>query len=169
MLREQLGQRRLRCNGDQRRPSTATAKGLGSKLLWRGAYGCHARDAAGLASPTDRAEIGWHWQTGMRPTEKIGGDRGSGGAPGERKPQLGISANQGALGNLGHKVGRGTIAEMLARHGMEPGTRAGAKDHLKEFLTQHWDLILATQYVAAHGEEFQNDHKRPEVLNAVVL
>jgi hypothetical protein len=27
---------------------------------------------------------------------------------------------QGALCNLGHQVGRGTIAEMLARHGIEP-------------------------------------------------
>jgi hypothetical protein len=27
---------------------------------------------------------------------------------------------QGALSHLGHEVGRGTIAQMLARHGMEP-------------------------------------------------
>jgi hypothetical protein len=38
---------------------------------------------------------------------------------------------QGALSNLGHEIGRGTIAEMLARHGDWAGARAGAEDHLE--------------------------------------
>ena len=32
---------------------------------------------------------------------------------------------QGALSNLGHAVGRGTIAQMLARHGIEPAPERG--------------------------------------------
>jgi hypothetical protein len=56
VLREQLGQKRLRFNDDQRRRLAAKAKGLGSKLL-RGGYDSHARDPAGLASSADRAEI----------------------------------------------------------------------------------------------------------------
>ena len=56
----------------------------------------------------------------MRPTQKIGEVRGSGGAHGERKPHLGYLAIQAALSDLGHEVGRGTIAEILARDGMEP-------------------------------------------------
>jgi transposase len=53
---------------------------------------------------------------------------------------------QGALSNLGHKVGRGTIAEMLARHGMEPAPERERKTTWKEFLTQHWDLIVAADF-----------------------
>ena len=53
---------------------------------------------------------------------------------------------QGALGNLGHKVGRGTIAEMLARHGVEPAPERERKTTWKEFLRKHWDLIVAADF-----------------------
>jgi hypothetical protein len=38
---------------------------------------------------------------------------------------------QGALSNLGHQVGRGTIAEMLARHGIELAPEREAEDELE--------------------------------------
>jgi hypothetical protein len=57
VLREQLGEKRLRFNDDQRRRLAAKAKGLGRKLFPRGGYDCKARDPAGLASPADRAEV----------------------------------------------------------------------------------------------------------------
>ena len=63
------------------------------------------------------------------PSEKIGGDRGSGGAHGERKPRLGHLRIQGALSNLGPDVGRGTIAEIFSLAWDGAGTRAGAQDH----------------------------------------
>ena len=53
---------------------------------------------------------------------------------------------QGALSNLGHEVGRGTIAEMLARHGIEPAPERERKTTWKEFLTRHWDLIVAADF-----------------------
>jgi hypothetical protein len=53
---------------------------------------------------------------------------------------------QGALSNLGHKVGRGTIAEMLARHGIEPAPERERKRTWKEFLTQQWDRIVAADF-----------------------
>ena len=53
---------------------------------------------------------------------------------------------QGALSNLGHQVGRGTIAEMLARHGIEPAPERERKTTWKEFLRQHWDLIVAADF-----------------------
>ena len=57
VLREPLGQKRLRFNDDQRRRLATKAKGLGRKLLREVAYDCHTRAPAGLASPADRAEI----------------------------------------------------------------------------------------------------------------
>jgi hypothetical protein len=53
---------------------------------------------------------------------------------------------QGALANLGHEVGRGTIAHMLARHGIELAPERERKTTWKEFLTQHWDLIVAADF-----------------------
>ena len=55
---------------------------------------------------------------------------------------------RGALSNGrpyrdGHQVGRGTIAEVLARHGIEPAPERERKTTWKEFLRQHWDLIVA--------------------------
>jgi hypothetical protein len=42
------------------------------------------------------------------------------------------------------QMGRGTIAEMLARHGVEPAPER--KTSWKEFLRQHWDLIVAADF-----------------------
>jgi putative transposase len=53
---------------------------------------------------------------------------------------------QEALSNLGHTLGRGTIAEILARHGIEPAPERERKTTWKEFLTQHWELIVAADF-----------------------
>jgi hypothetical protein len=58
----------------------------------------------------------------------------------------GYRRTEGALSNLGHEVGRGTIAEMLARHGIEPAPERERKRTWKEFLTQHWDRIVAADF-----------------------
>jgi hypothetical protein len=54
----------------------------------------------------------------------------------ERLGQKRLRFNR-SLSNLDHQVGRGTIAEMLARHGMEPAPEWERKTTRKEFLTQH--------------------------------
>src|SRR5215831_5341860 len=38
---------------------------------------------------------------------------------------------QGALANLGHEVGRGTIANILKEHALEPAPERERKDHLE--------------------------------------
>jgi putative transposase len=53
---------------------------------------------------------------------------------------------QGALANLGHDIGRGTIAAILARHGIEPAPERARKTTWKEFLGQHWDLMVAADF-----------------------
>src|SRR5215469_12171500 len=59
-----------------------------------------------------------------------------------KKTAVGYRRIQGALSNLGHEVGRGTTAEMLARQ-MEPAPERKRKITWKEFLTRHWDMIVA--------------------------
>ena len=50
----------------------------------------------------------------------------------------------GALKNLGHTVARTTIANVLARHGIEPAPER--KTTWKEFLRSHWDVLAATDF-----------------------
>jgi hypothetical protein len=49
----------------------------------------------------------------------------------------------GAMSNLGHNLGRGTVANILQKHGIEPAPERLRKTTWKEFLTQHWELIVA--------------------------
>jgi hypothetical protein len=52
----------------------------------------------------------------------------------------------GALSNLGQHVARGTIANILKRHRLEPAPERSRKTTWKEFLTRHWELIVAADF-----------------------
>ena len=64
----------------------------------------------------------------------------------EENRNWGYRRIQGALSNLGHELARSTIAEMLKRHGIEPAPERSRKTTWKEFLTQHWELIVAADF-----------------------
>ena len=53
---------------------------------------------------------------------------------------------QGALSNLGHELARGTIANILKRNAIEPAPERVRKTTWKEFLTQHWEQIVAADF-----------------------
>jgi putative transposase len=143
VLREQLGDRRLRFNDDQRRRLAVRAKGLGRKLL---------AEVASLVTPDTL--MAWHRK--LIAEKYDGHHKRSPGRP--RTPQeredlvvrmaeenriWGYRRIQGALSNLGFKIARSTICDILRRHGMEPAPERGRKTTWKEFLTQHWELIVA--------------------------
>src|SRR5678815_2681698 len=48
--------------------------------------------------------------------------------------------------NLGHELARSTIAQILQRHGIEPAPERKRKTTWKEFLTRHWDMIVAADF-----------------------
>jgi putative transposase len=52
----------------------------------------------------------------------------------------------GALSNLGHKLARGTVSNILKRNGIEPAPERSRKTRWKEFLAQHWDMIVAADF-----------------------
>ena len=56
---------------------------------------------------------------------------------------LGAIGASRALANMGHEIGRGTIAAILARNGIEPAPERLRKTTWKEFLEQHWHTIEA--------------------------
>ncbi|HKD09619.1 MAG TPA: hypothetical protein VKB79_27180 [Bryobacteraceae bacterium] len=60
--------------------------------------------------------------------------------------QWGYRRIQGALANLGHTAAASTIADILRRNGIEPAPERSRKPSWKEFLTQHWELIVAADF-----------------------
>src|SRR5713101_5784669 len=145
-LREQLGPRRLRFTDAQRRRLAAKAKTLGRRALW---------DIATIVTPDTllawhRRLIAHHYDGSAR--------RGPGrpAVPAEVRALIvrvatenrdwGYTRIQGALANLDHPVGRGTIANILREHGLEPAPERVKKTTWTEFVKTHWDVLAAADF-----------------------
>ena len=61
-------------------------------------------------------------------------------------PNWGYTRIQGALANLSHKVGRGTIANVLKSNGMQPAPERGKRTTWSTFLKAHWKLLAASDF-----------------------
>src|ERR1035438_10508129 len=133
VLREQLGSQRLRLNNDQRRRLAAKAKGLGRRLL---------DEIATLV--TSETLLAWHRK--LIAQKYDGSDHRGPGRPrtdgeiealvvrmAEENRDWGYRRILGALSNLGQHVARGTIANILKRHGLEPAPERSRKTTWKEF------------------------------------
>jgi transposase InsO family protein len=64
----------------------------------------------------------------------------------EENRTWGYTRIQGALANLGHEIGRGTIAAILKGAGMEPAPERERKSTWAEFLRTHWEVLGATDF-----------------------
>jgi transposase InsO family protein len=146
VLRQQLGNKRLRLSDDQRRRLAAKAKKLGRRIL---------REVATMVTP--ETLLAWHRKLIAR---KYDGSKQRG--PGRPRTQeriqnlvvrmatenrdWGYRRIQGALANLGHQVARGTIANILKAHGLEPAPERNRKTTWKEFLLRHWAVLVAADF-----------------------
>ena len=151
VLREQLAPRRLRFTDVQRRRLAAKAKALGRRALG---------EMETLVTPDTL--LAWHRHLIAR---KYDGSRRRGpGRPPvmEEIRQLivqmatenrnwGYTRIRGALANLGHDVARGTIANVLRRHGLEPAPDRTKRTTWREFLAAHWDVLAAADFFTAAG------------------
>jgi transposase InsO family protein len=61
-------------------------------------------------------------------------------------PRWGYSRVQGALQNVGHRVGRTTVANILRKHGIDPAPERGKRTTWSQFLKAHWDVIAAADF-----------------------
>jgi transposase InsO family protein len=61
-------------------------------------------------------------------------------------PGWGYTRIQGALANLGHRVVRTTVANILKEHGIDLGPRRRRGMSWTAFLRAHWDLIAAADF-----------------------
>ena len=146
ILKERLGGQRLRFTHAERCRLARKAHALGYKLL-------HALET--LVTPDTLMR--WYRQLIARKWDFS--DRRGAGRPRTRQalvdlilrlarenPSWGYTRLQGALANLHHEVGRGTIATILKEHGLEPAPGRGKRTPWSTFLKSHWHSLAATDF-----------------------
>jgi transposase InsO family protein len=146
VLREQIGNRRMRFNDDQRCRLAAKAKKLGRKVL---------AQVATIVTP--HTLLAWHRK--LIAQKYDGSANRSPGRPttlteisdlvvrmAEENRTWGYRRIQGAIANLGHMLAHTTIANILKRHGIEPAPERNRRTTWKEFLKRHWDQIIASDF-----------------------
>ena len=135
VLKEQLGCRRLRLNDDQRRRLAAKAKRLGRGIL---------AEVASIVTP--ETLLAWHRKLIAHKYDATA-QRGPGRPRtageiealvvrmAEENRDWGYRRILGALSNLGYPIARGTVANILKQHGIEPAPERKRKTTWKEFLS----------------------------------
>ncbi len=61
-------------------------------------------------------------------------------------PRWGYTRIQGALYNIGHRVGRTTVADILKKNGIDPAPERGKRTTWSQFLKAHWDVLAAADF-----------------------
>src|SRR5713101_406572 len=143
LLRRQLGGRRLRLTDDDRRRLAVRAYRLGRQAL---------RDVATIVTPD--TVLRWHRQLIARKWTYAHGRSSRRGVLGEirrlvvrmaeENPTWGYTRIQGALKNVGHRVGRSTIARILKAHGLSPVPARPRS--WQTFLRAHWGAIAGADF-----------------------
>jgi transposase InsO family protein len=142
-LRSQLGGRRLRLTDAQRRRLAQRGKRLGRRTL---------SQVATIVTPDTL--LRWHRQLIARKwtyaTRRSGRQRVLAEIRrlivrmAEENPTWGYTRIRGALKNLGHRVGRSTIARTLKAQGIPPGPERPTS--WRTFLRAHWGAIAGADF-----------------------
>jgi len=61
-------------------------------------------------------------------------------------PRWGYTRIRGALRNIGHRVGRTTIANIVKNNGIDPAPERGKRTTWSQFLKAHWDVLAAADF-----------------------
>src|SRR5258706_638583 len=143
VLRRQVGGRRLRLTDDERRNLAARVYRLGRQAL---------REVATIVT-TDTL-LRWHrqliarkWTYAKKKTSRRGvlaDIRQLVGRMAAENPTWGYTRIQGALKNVGHDVGRSTIARILRSSGISPVPERSTS--WQAFLRAHWGEIAAADF-----------------------
>lgn len=143
ILKGQLRNQRMRLTDDERRRLATIGARLGRRLLTQ---------LATIVTPD--TILRWHRQLIARKWTYSNRRPGRPGVLGEirrlvvrmatENPTWGYSRIQGALKNLGHRVARSTVAEILKEQGIPP---SGARStSWQTFLRAHWRAIVAADF-----------------------
>ena len=141
-LRRQLGGRRLRLTDDDRRRLAARAYRVG---------GAGLRQISTLATPDTLLQ--WHRQLIARKWTCAGRSRRRGVLleipqllvrMATENPTWGYTRIQGALQNVGHRVGRSTIRRILKTAGLPPVPQRPSS--WRTFVNAHWGAIAGADF-----------------------
>jgi len=146
VLREQIGDKKLRFTDDQCRRLAVRARELNRSVLDR---------VANIATP--ETPLAWHRK--LIANKYDGSSQRKLGRPrttpaietmvvriAEENRGWGYDRIQGAMANLGHVLSPSGIAKILKRHGIEPAPERVKKTTWKEFMDRHADQIAATDF-----------------------
>lgn len=146
VLREQLGDRRLRLNDDQRRRLAVKGRVLGRRLL---------SEYATIVTPD--TILGWYRRLVARKYD--GSAKRGPGRPrtstdlarlvvrlATENPRWGYTRIRGALRLLGCELGRNTIRRILVDRGLEPAPERGRRPRWAAFLKAHWGAVAAADF-----------------------
>jgi len=146
MLRERLGGRRIIFTDAERRQLAEKARAVGRKGL---------RELGTIVTP--ETLLRWHREPVARKWTFL--ERRRPGRPRTREElaalvvrmatenrSWGYTRLQGAMANLGHKLGRGTIRGILKDHGIEPAPERGKGMPWAVFLKAHWKVLAASDF-----------------------
>jgi putative transposase len=148
VLKERLGGRRLRFTDAERRRLARKAQSLGRKVL---------KELETLVTPDTL--LRWYRELVAR-TWDYSHRRGPGRPRtlrtivdlvlrmAQENPSWGYTRIQGALANLGHQVGRGTIANILNENGIDPAPERDAHTRWSTFLKAHWECVTASDFLS---------------------
>ncbi len=147
LLKARLRGRRIRFTDAERALLARKAKAVGRKALL---------ELDTIVSPDTL--LRWHRRLVAQKWNFV--ERRSPGRPGimrriselivrmaQENPGWGYTRIQGALGNLSHRVGRGTIANVLKRNGIEPSPERSRRTPWSTFLKAHWKILAASDFL----------------------
>ena len=145
VLKEQLGKRPC-FNNDQRRRLAIKGKRIGHTALNR---------FASLVTPNTL--LAWHRRLSAQKYDSSRTRKPGRPPTAEQMRKLilklarenrswGYTRLQGALANLHHEVGRGTIAKVMQAAGLEPSPQRRKGLTWTEFLKTHWQVLAATDF-----------------------
>jgi transposase InsO family protein len=145
VLKEQLGRKRLRLTDAQRRRLAVRGKVIGRRAL---------SEVASLVTPD--TILRWHRQL---VAQKWTYKRRSPGRPrvmeiiadlvvrmARENRGWGYTRIQGALQNVGHRVGRTTISNIFRENGIDPAPERGKRTTWSQFLKAHWNVLAAADF-----------------------
>src|ERR1700736_1221871 len=147
LLKDRLRGRRIRFTDAERALLARKAKAVGRKALL---------EFDTIVSPDTL--LRWHRRLVAQKWDFA--ERRSAGRPGimghiselivrmaQDNPSWGYTRIQGALANLRHKVGRGTIANVLKHNGIEPSPERGKRTKWSTFLKAHWKVLAVSDFL----------------------
>ena len=146
LLKAKLGDRKIQFTNAERRRLAIRAKAIGHKLLGQ---------LETLVTPDTL--LRWHRELVAQKWNFV--HRRGPGRPRTKdqiaalilrmatdNPSWGYTRILGALRNVGFKVSRGTVANILQEHGIDPAPLRGKRTKWSTFLKSHWKVLVASDF-----------------------